>query len=254
LRFAVLASGSAGNATVIATSQTVVLIDCGLSARVTAERLGELGLSPDDVDALIVTHEHADHIAGVAPFARRFDVPVHLTRGTQEAGSIEPAKLPSLQTFSPHTPFRIGDLNILPTPVPHDAREPCQFVFESNGQRLGMLTDTGSLTDHIVNHYAACNALIMEFNHDLDLLGNSYYPPSVKRRISGPLGHLSNDQAASLVTLIDKSRLRYLVAAHVSQRTNTRDRVATILGELSLDGSVAWAIADQDQALPWHEL
>ena len=254
LRFAILASGSGGNAVVVSTSHTVVLVDCGLSVRAAVQRLGELRISPDDIDGLVVTHEHHDHIAGVAPFARRFNTPVHLTRGTQAANSIGPDNASSIETFSPHRPFRIGDLTVLPTPVPHDAREPCQFVFEHDGQRLGILTDAGFVTEHMVSHYAACSAMILEFNHDPDLLQQSRYPSRLKRRISSCLGHLSNAQAAALITGIDKSRLRHLVAAHVSKQTNTRDHVADVLTDLAASNGIDWVIAHQDQITPWHDM
>ncbi len=223
LRFASLGSGSRGNATLVETGDTRVLIDNGFSVRETVRRLGQLAVEPDSITAILVTHEHSDHVNGVASLASRFDIPVFLSAGTQRAmagrGCFDGLKIDCHRVLR-GIGFSIGQLGILPVRVPHDAQEPCQYVFEAGTVRLGVLTDIGSLTPQVVAAYAHCDALLLECNHDAQLLAAGSYPASLKARVGGDFGHLSNAQAAQLLMQVDRSRLKTLVLGHLSEKNN----------------------------------
>ena len=252
LRFASLGSGSRGNATLVEAGSTCVMIDCGFSVAETKRRLARLGKTPQDIHAILVTHEHSDHIGGVAAFARRFDVPVWMTAGTSVMH--DATDLPCLEWLDGHSSFALGDLEVTPFPVPHDAREPCQFVFGDGAVRLGMLTDTGSITAHIRAQLDGCEALLLECNHDADMLANGRYPPSLKQRVGGRLGHLSNRQAADLLGALDTSRLRQLAAAHISEKNNRPELARAALAAV-LGCAAAWIdIADQAEGLAWRQV
>ena len=252
MRGALAGSGSAGNALLVAAGDTRLLVDCGYSIKALEERLQDLALSPGELDAILVTHEHDDHLGGVLPLARRYELPVYWTRGTALAARERHGDTAVGREFSPHTPFRIADIEIQPVPVPHDAREAVQFVFTHAGCKLGLLTDLGAITPHVLEAYAGCDALCLEFNHDPALLQSSAYPSSLKRRIAGNYGHLSNAQSSDLLARLDRSRLRHVVAAHLSERTNRPELVAECL-EGGLDGT-RWEIARQDAVVPWFEV
>jgi phosphoribosyl 1,2-cyclic phosphodiesterase len=254
MRFASLGSGSRGNALIVEAGDTRVLLDCGFAARTTVERLGRLGVSPDSLSGVLVTHEHSDHIAGVFRFARRYELPVYLTHGTHAAAPRGKIPLPECRLIDSHTPFAIGDLEIHPFPVPHDAREPVQYAFSNGVHRLGVLTDTGSITPHIVEVLRVCDALVLECNHDAALLAASDYPVMLKRRISGPLGHLENEAAASLLRQVDTSRLQHLVAAHLSQQNNRPGLAIAALASV-LNCAEDWiGVACQDGGFDWRQL
>lgn len=233
MRFASLGSGSKGNATVVEAGSTKVLVDCGFTIKETVKRLATLGLEPNQIDAILVTHEHADHLKGAMPFSRKFDLPVYMTPGTAKQGKIDFCE--ALQLFSCHQSFSIGDLDINPVPVPHDAREPCQFVFEYQSKVLGVLTDLGSLSSHVMAEYKECDALLLEANHDLDMLARGPYPPSLKRRVSGVWGHLNNHQSMDLLETVNQSRLKQLVLGHISEKNNRVDLVQKALDEANCE-------------------
>ncbi len=254
MRFSVLASGSSGNATVVEADGTAILIDCGLSVRRLAERATTLGFDLAALDAVVVTHEHGDHIGGVGALARRYGLQVYMTHGTRTAAGIETGHKFDVTEISPHETFTIGDLSLHPAPVPHDAKEPCQFVVACESKRLGILTDLGSDTRHIQQHFADCCVLVLEFNHDLDLLSDCEYPDSVKDRIAGRLGHFNNVQASALLTTLKSTRLRHVLGAHVSARANDMNLVRQSLATV-LDGSdTTWDVAAQDTATAWIEV
>ena len=252
MRFASIGSGSKGNATLVAVADTLLLVDCGFSVRETERRLSRLGIAAGDIDAILVTHEHSDHSAGVARLSRRHRIPVYLTHGTLGSGRLEDC----FETRCIHSevPFQVGAIEVQPVAVPHDAREPCQYRFSHGGRSLGVLTDLGSITPHVVRHYRGCDGLVLEFNHDLGLLQAGAYPASLKRRVAGDWGHLNNRQAAALLGEIGHSALRYLVVAHISENNNCRERAASALAEVygELDERVVWA--DQQGGFGWLEL
>ena len=254
IRFASLGSGSEGNGLVVECESTRILVDCGFNITETVRRLARLGLEPTDLAAIVITHEHDDHAGGAARLARRYEVPVYLTYGTLVAMGSSGAMIPRISLIDSHTPFAIGDLEVHPYPVPHDAREPSQFVFSDGDKRLGLLTDTGASTPHIERMLSGIDALVLECNHDIDLLMNGPYPPSLKRRISGRLGHLDNGTAASILGGIDCSRLQHFIAAHLSAQNNTPDLARSAMSAaLNCDG--AWiGIATQAQGFDWRDV
>ena len=254
MRFASLGSGSQGNALIVDAGDTKLLLDCGFSARATVERLGRLSVAAEDIDGVLVTHEHSDHIAGVFKFASRFAIPVYLTHGTRLAVAPGKSPLPECRVIDSHSPFAVGSVEVHPFPVPHDAREPVQYCFSNGAQRLGVLTDSGVITPHIVTLLRACDALVLECNHDRQLLATSDYPAMLKRRIAGDFGHLENDQAAALLAQIDTRQLQHVVAAHLSEQNNRPDLAAGALAA-ALGCAAQWiGVADQQQGFGWREL
>lgn len=255
IRFASLGSGSRGNSLIVDAGDTKLLVDCGFSTRTMLDRLARLSISPEQITGVLVTHEHSDHVAGVFRFAGRFGLPVYLTHGTLLALSPDSRlSLRQCRLFDSHSPFQIGSLEVLPFPVPHDAREPVQFVFSSGAQRLGILTDCGSITQHVVNTLSTCDALVLECNHDQALLAASSYPAALKRRVSGSYGHLENSQAASLLEQVDAKRLQHVVAAHLSEQNNRPELAAAALAT-ALGCSEDWiGVACQRKGFGWRHI
>lgn len=252
MRFAVLGSGSRGNATVICSGSTRLLIDCGFSRREAEQRLQRHGLAGSDIDAILVTHEHADHASGVARLSRAHGMAVYATHGTAVAAGLE--ALETLRTIGVHQRFEIGDLSVQSYPVPHDAREPVQFVVAHGERRIGVLSDVGVVTTHIREVLSGCDALLLECNHCPQMLEAGPYPPALKRRVASRLGHLSNQQSAQLLAGLDRSRLQHLAITHLSEKNNcpdlARSMLASVLGE-----TPDWlVVADQDQGLAWRQL
>jgi phosphoribosyl 1,2-cyclic phosphodiesterase len=254
MRFALLGSGSRGNATLVEEGRTRLLIDCGFSVRETERRMARLACSPEELTAILVTHEHNDHLAGVGALARKYRLPVWLTAGTEAAGRKRLGELPQREWLNCHSALAIGDIALQPFPVPHDAREPCQFVFGNGDKRLGLLTDTGRSTQHIEQQLDGCDALILESNHDPQMLAEGPYPPSLQARVGGALGHLSNGQAASILSHIDSGALQHLVAAHLSEKNNRPElAVEALSGALGCEPG--WiTLAEQDGGLAWREI
>ncbi len=253
MRFAVLGSGSEGNALVVQVGQTRVLLDCGFSLSETVSRLARLGLLAEQLDGIVVTHEHSDHISGVARLARKFDLPVWLTHGTLRAQNAAFGEL-SVTEINPHAAFAIGDVEVQPYPVPHDAAEPVQYVFSDGACRLGVLTDTGSATPHIEATLSGCHALVLECNHDMQMLADGDYPYSLKKRVGGRYGHLNNDDAAALLGRLDNSRLQHIVAAHLSQKNNVAELAVEALSRVLGFARDQIDVATQDDGLDWREV
>lgn len=258
IRFACLGSGSRGNGLVVEVGEgahtTRVLVDCGFAYRETVTRLARLGLCPEDVSAVIVTHEHSDHLGGVFQFAARYAIRVFLTHGTLSCVAPESPGLAGARIIDSHESFRIGCIAICPFPVPHDAREPVQFVFSDGASRLGLLTDTGHATAHVERMLNGVEALIIECNHDLEMLECGNYPAPLKRRIAGRYGHLDNSAAAGLLAVVDRRRLQHLIAAHLSQQNNTADKARAALAQ-AVGCEAAWiGVAEQDQGFGWREV
>ena len=254
MRFASIGSGSEGNGLVVEAGNTRVLIDCGFGVKDTVARLARVGLTPESLTAILVTHEHADHVGGVPAFAARHGIPVWLTFGTLENSGERFGGMQGIYCFDAHERFAIGDLEVCPFPVPHDAREPVQFVLTDGAHRVGVLTDIGTTTRYVEMSLSGCDALVLECNHDLAMLEAGDYPPSLKQRIAGRLGHLHNEAAAEILARIDTSRLVHVIAAHLSQQNNTPE-----LASLALAGALgcptAWiGIASQATGFDWREM
>jgi phosphoribosyl 1,2-cyclic phosphodiesterase len=256
IRFASLGSGSAGNALVVECGDTRIMLDCGLTVRETEIRCARLGIVPAQLAGILVTHEHEDHIGGVFQFARKHALPVWLTYGTWRAIHPDPDSgvESGINLIDSHVPFALGDLEVLPFPVPHDAREPVQYVFSDGARRLGVLTDTGTPTPHITAMLGSCDALVIECNHDMDMLARGPYPAWLKQRVGGPFGHLANDQAAALLGGLDTSRLTHLVAAHLSTTNNAPALArACLAGVVNCDPT--WiGVADAKLGFDWRDV
>ncbi len=254
MRFASLGSGSAGNATIVEVNQTRLLIDCGFSLRDTINRLQKLALMPEQLTGILVTHEHDDHAKGVFKLAAKFAIPVWLTHGTYKMCE---RYLPEnvhidVRIIDSHSDFQINDLQVTPYTVPHDAREPTQFVFADGQYKFGVLTDAGCSTPHIEQTLTACDALLLECNHDLNLLEKGPYAKPLKDRVGGRLGHLDNQTAAALLTNLDNTKLKHIVAAHLSAKNNTPALAMQALSRV-LNCHADWiGIADQAQGFDWR--
>lgn len=257
IRFRSLGSGSTGNATLIegrgGITTTRVLLDCGFSLRELETRLLRVGLTAQDLDAVFITHEHGDHVGCALTLARRHGVPLWMSRGTWRAIG-EPA-LPGLIHFARDgARLAVGDLELRPYTVPHDATEPLQICFSDGAARLGVLTDAGCATEHLLAHLQDCQALLLECNHDPDLLARSRYPESLKARIGGRLGHLSNDTAARILRACLHDRLQHVVAAHLSEQNNRPDLALAALQQASSGFSPQLSVADPSSGFEWVDI
>lgn len=254
MRFACLGSGSKGNAWLVQAGQTRVMVDCGFGPREATKRLARLGVEVDQLDAILVTHEHSDHGRGAAKVAAKAGCAVWMSHGSQVMLAATDDAPEDVQVILDHTAFALGDLEITPYPVPHDAREPMQFLFSDGSVRFGLLTDAGHVTPHMETVLAECDALALECNHDVAMLEAGTYPPALKRRILGRYGHLDNQAAAALLGRLAGPRLKHVVAAHLSQENNS-----PVLARTALAGALGctqdWiAVADQEDGLNWREI
>ena len=251
VRLASIGSGSSGNGTLVACGETCFLVDCGFALKETWARLTRHGIEPEGLAAILVTHEHSDHASGVVPLAHRFRIPVHLSHGTLK-------RLPELDPdlshpFNSDAAFAIDGVTIQSVTVPHDAREPTQFIFSRNGVRLGVLTDIGHVSRHVAASFQGCTALFMESNHDLGMLMRGDYPPRLKRRIAGDLGHLSNDQAADFLARVLHDGLTHVVVGHVSEQNNARRHLDAAFGPFA-DRLTELRFATQGEGVEWIEV
>lgn len=249
MRFRSLGSGSGGNATVVEAGRTRVPVDAGFSLRELDARLARAGLVVGQLDAVFVTHEHGDHVGCAVALARRERIPLWTSHGTWQA--IGAPDLPDLAGLlhcaRDGEAIALGDLQLLPYTVPHDAREPLQLRCSDGARHLGLLTDAGCATPHLLAHLRGCDALLLECNHDTQMLAQSRYPPSLKARIGGRLGHLSNDTAAAILADCRHAGLRHLVAAHLSEQNNRPDLARAALAAAC--GAAAGDIVVADPAL-----
>lgn len=257
LRTCSLGSGSGGNALVVEASDgaavTRVLVDDGFNLRQLRFRLERVQLSLDDIDGIVVTHEHSDHAGGVARFAHKAGLPVFSSEGTARAAGLIDAGIDWRELHS-GVRHEFDALVIDPYEVPHDADEPLQFVFGDGGRWLGLLTDAGSTTDRMLAALRRADALLLECNHDAQMLRSGPYAAFLKSRIGGPYGHLSNDQAAAILRCLDCARLAWVAAAHLSAQNNTKGlacaALAAALGCVADDVDVI----DQESGLGWREI
>ena len=257
MRFCSLGSGSGGNATVVEARDGRhvhrVVIDCGLSLREFETRLARAGLQPSELDAVFVTHEHGDHVGCALGLARRHGLPLWTSRGTWRAiGGDDSGIEPNFARDG--EPVTIGALRLLPYTVPHDAAEPLQLRCSDGAASLGVLTDAGSITGHLLEHLRGCAALLLECNHDARMLAGSRYPASLKARIAGRHGHLSNDVAAQILAECAHGGLRHVVAAHLSRENNHPELASQALAMACGASAREIVVADQFSGFGWLSL
>lgn len=252
MRFASLGSGSKGNSTVVESDTACVMVDCGFGLRNACSRLERIGKSPEDLTAIIVTHEHSDHWKGIGALSAKYNIPVYLSAGSLKAKQIQSGEA-LFNCIDSHRDFYVGDICIKPVPVPHDAREPIQYILSNGKVQLGILTDLGHFTPHVVSSYSKCDALLLECNYDDDMLLDGPYPRFLKDRVSGMFGHLSNRQAADLLLALDLSRLKTLVIGHISAKNNDVSLIKAAIEPLCGE-DIVLSFADQESGSPWMEI
>jgi phosphoribosyl 1,2-cyclic phosphodiesterase len=255
LRFASLGSGSGGNCLVAETDGTVLLIDCGLALTETERRLARLGLEPSRVSAILVTHEHGDHACGAFEFAAAHRLAVYLTHGTLAAMRAEGKVLDgvALVVVNGRQSFIVDGMQVIPFTVPHDAREPVQYLLSDGAAKLGVVTDVGTSTVHVEKMLCGLDALVLECNYDRDMLWNGSYPRWLKERIAGPFGHMDNRDSERLLAAVDRSRLKHVIGAHLS-RENNRPELARAALARAMGCEESWiGLATQDDGFGWRD-
>jgi len=228
------------------------MVDCGFGLRNACTRLERIGKSPEDLTAIIVTHEHSDHWKGIGALSAKYNIPVYLSAGSLKAKEIQSGEA-LCNCIDSHKDFYVGYICIKPVPVPHDAREPIQYILSNGKVQLGILTDLGHFTPHVVSSYSKCDALLLECNYDEDMLLDGPYPRFLKDRVSGMYGHLSNRQAADLLLALDLSRLKTLVIGHISAKNNDVSLIKAAIEPLCGE-DIVLSFADQESGSPWMEI
>jgi len=250
LKFRSLGSGSTGNATVVqaqcGTQVSHVLVDCGLGIRQLDQRLGRAGMLAEQVDAIFITHEHADHIGCARQLALRERIPVWMSHGTWDALG-QPDFGGLLRIACDGEPIDTGGLRIIPFTVPHDAREPLQLTCTDGDVRLGVLTDLGHASSHVIEHLTGCRSLLLECNHDPVMLATGNYPPFLKRRVGGGWGHLANEASAGIAQALLPHGLAQVLAAHLSEQNNRPE-----LARRALAAALSWTEEEIHVAHPQH--
>ncbi|MFQ3231654.1 MBL fold metallo-hydrolase [Reinekea sp.] len=251
IRVASLGSGSKGNATLIQANATTLLIDCGFGLKDVEQRLAVKGVSPGDLSAIFVTHEHGDHLKGAPMLANKYSIPLWASAGTARFFKRD---VPTHQVLNPHEKYTIGDISVEPVTVPHDATEPTQFVFHASGVRVGLLTDLGSITEHVKEVYKHCNLLMLECNHDPQMLLDGPYPYSLKKRVGGDYGHLSNQQAVELLNSVDKDMLSQVLISHISEQNNDEQLAINAVEAALVNQNVSVLMLTQADGCDWLDV
>lgn len=252
MQFASLGSGSRGNALLIESQSTKILVDCGFSQSQIEKRLNLLGRSSKNLDAIIITHEHSDHIGCGMALSSRIGIPIFMTHGTRSA--IKQTKSNFFQPIEAETLFSFRDFEILPFTVPHDAREPVQFIFSDGQYRIGLLTDLGHCSKHVLNQLTDLDTLLLEFNHDVHLLKIGPYADSLKERIGGPYGHLSNSASTHLLKSINQNKLQHVIGMHLSESNNTPSLARQALAQGLSCTIEETSVANQEHGFSWRNL
>ncbi len=246
LALCMLASGSKGNAIYVTSGTTSILIDAGLSGIEIERRLNSKGVSPADLDAILVTHEHNDHIQGVGALSRRFRLPVYVNPKTWAAASTQLGQLHDIREFECGVPFEVKNLRLHPFSISHDAKDPAGFVIRRNGAKIGIATDLGVATSIVRQHLKMCDILVLEANHDPLMLLNGPYPWPLKQRIKGRCGHLSNEESKMLLQEVFHNRLSHVILAHMSETNNTADKALDVVGQAIDRPSTRLSVSYQD--------
>lgn len=248
LSICILASGSRGNAIFVSSGSTSILIDAGLSGIEIERRLKQRGLCPKNLDAILVSHEHTDHIQGVGVLSRRFKLPVYLNTKTQKAALSQLGNLHHFKNFECGTTFKINDLSIHPFSISHDAQDPAGFTVNQNGTKIGIATDLGIATSMVKDHLKGCVLLVLEANHDEDMLINGPYPWPVKQRIKSRTGHLSNAASKALLNELQHDRLKHVMLAHLSETNNTPQKAVNEVRQALTRCTPRLDVASQDES------
>ncbi len=262
MQFAAIASGSSGNCVYAANDDTHVLIDAGISTKRIETSIADFGVNGHDIDAMLITHEHADHIQGIGVWSRKYHIPIYATRGTLEeirraksTGDIDESLF---HVIRPGEPFRIHNMTILPFSMPHDARDPVSFRLEDGHCRVGTVTDLGYFNDAIVETLRNCDLLYVESNHDRRMLETGRYPYALKCRISGNYGHLCNEESGQLIGKLLSSKLKQVILAHLSKENNFPElALSAVQNELERDFNekdIPIQVAPRDAAMPLIEI
>jgi len=254
LRFSLLGSGSSGNAALVLTERTKLLIDNGLSFKQLQRRVASLGQSLKGLDAVLVTHEHSDHVLGLGPLSRKLDVPVFMSRGTRENLPASLGVLPRLETFEAGATLKIGDVEAASFSVSHDAADPVSYALSSKGTKVGFAADLGHVTALVRSRLAGCHALVVESNYCPDMLRKGHYPPQVQQRIHSRLGHLSNQSMASLLADLMHDDLQRVVIVHISENNNTVKLAESMARGALKNGGTELVLATQDEPTPLFEV
>ena len=253
MKFCSLGSGSMGNSYVVAQDDQIIIIDCGFNISEFQKRLKKLEIDPFSVTAMLLTHEHDDHSKSIFSVASKYNLPIFLTHGTYKMckKKINKNKVNKFIFINFLEDFKIGKIKITPIPVPHDAREPVQFKFEYSNKKIAIISDLGFGNQILIDQIKNVDALILESNHDDNLLAKSKYPRSLKDRISGKYGHLSNTESAKILDLINTKNLLWLGASHLSKENNTSDLVKSSWGKVLKNNSIGINIIAQDHVTNW---
>lgn len=257
LRFQILASGSSGNACLVWSDNTCVLVDAGLSVRALKERLKFSSVDISMIEAVVISHEHSDHVKGLGSISRRYKAEVYISSETLTALPARIGEIPKKKFLVRGKSFKIGDLKFYPFSLPHDASDPVGFTISCGSRKIAICTDLGTPTHLVRSSLSSCQAVILESNHDVEMLRNGPYPLELKQRISSRWGHLSNDQAMELCEQIFHSELHVVCFAHLSRTNNTKEHVEKKISNLRGDPKwrhVNFFIADQDEPLSPIEL
>ena len=252
LQVASLGSGSAGNALLVRSKDTLLLLDCGFTLKETTARMAMLGLSPANIDGILISHEHGDHVRGAGPMSRKFAKPVWLTHGTYNA--LRDNRYTHTHLISAHQPFSIGDIHIDPFPTPHDAAESCQYVFSCDLASFACVTDLGTCTQHVEEKLSGVGGLLVESNYDENMLSKGPYPPSLQARIRSDFGHLGNVQAGELVQRLDHASLKTILLGHLSEQNNTDEAAASTMMQYLPAADTRVTVLQQHSCSAWFDI
>ena len=248
LSVCMLASGSRGNAVFVSDGSTSILVDAGLSGIEIERRLKSQELCPENLDAIVVSHEHFDHIHGVGVLSRRFDLPVFITEQTSRAACSHIGKVKNIVNFESGTSFAINSLTIHPFPTSHDAEDPVGFTINLDKTKIGIATDLGIATSMVKEHLKDCSLLILEANHDKGMLINGPYPWELKKRIKNRTGHLSNEESKNLLSEVCHDMLQHVILAHMSETNNTPEKALNIIGPALTNKNIQLSVATQNES------
>ncbi len=249
-----LASGSRGNAIYVSDGTTRILVDAGLSGKAIERRMELRQIVPSSIDAIVVSHEHSDHIQGVGVLSRRFQLPVYISQITHTQAAAKLGHLHEMVTFTCGESFRVNGLKLHPFPTSHDAVDPAGFTIEANGYKVGIATDLGVVTHMVRSHLAECAVLVLEANHDPAMLMDGPYPWPLKQRIKGRTGHLANEDTCQLIEDLAHDNLQHVILAHLSETNNSREKAVEKIRQVTDRLGVKLTVATQDQCSPLIQL